>query len=155
MKGLSNPLVLLVLFVLAPSLALAHEVRPGYLDLHETEPGLFDATWKVPRLGDYRLAIEPAYPQFCEMVGESFTSHADNTFVERRRIRCKQDLGGERIVVRGLEATQTDVLVNIQTTDGRVLTGRLTPSHPDFVVPPSPVALESSQPICSLASSTY
>ena len=141
MKGLSNPLVLLALFVLAPSLALAHEVRPGYLDLRETEPGLFDATWKVPGLGEYRLAIEPAYPQFCQKVGESVTSHADNTFIERHRIRCKRNLGGERISIRGLEATQTDVLVNIQRTDGGVLTARLTPSHPDFVVPAEPSRL--------------
>jgi hydrogenase/urease accessory protein HupE len=141
MKGLSNTLVLLVLFVLAPTLALAHEVRPGYLDLRETEPGLFEATWKVPGLGEYRLAIEPAYPQFCQMLGESVTSHADNTFIEHRQIHCERSLGGERILIRGLDATQTDVLVNIQMADGGVVTGRLTPSHPDFVVPAQPSRL--------------
>jgi hydrogenase/urease accessory protein HupE len=141
MKGLSSALVLLVflaLFVLAPSLALTHEVRPGYLDLRETEPGLFAATWKVPGLGEYRLSIEPAYPPFCHKVGESVTSQADNTFIERRRIRCEQNFAGERILIRGLEATQTDVLVNIQRTDGEVVTARLTPSRPDFVVPSEP-----------------
>jgi hydrogenase/urease accessory protein HupE len=141
MKGLSNTLILLVWFAVAPSLALAHEVRPGYLDLREIEPGLFETTWKVPGLGEFRLAIEPAYPQFCRAVGESVTSHDDNTFIERRRIRCERSLGGARILIRGLEATQTDVLANIQRTDGRVVTARLTPSRPDLVIPAEPTRL--------------
>jgi hydrogenase/urease accessory protein HupE len=141
MKGVSIPLTLLVLFVLAPSVAVAHEVRPGYLDLRETEPGLFETTWKVPGLGEYRLAIEPTYPEFCRVVGESVTSHADNTFIDRRRIRCERNLTGERIFIHGLEATQTDVLVNIQRKDGGIITARLTPSHPDFVVSTEPSRL--------------
>jgi len=138
MKGLSNFLVLLLLRVLAPSLAVAHEVRPGYLDLRETRPGLFETTWKVPGRGEFRLAIEPIYPQFCRAVGESVTSQADNTFIERRRIHCERGLSGARILIGGLEATQTDVLVNIRSSDGGVVTARLTPSRPDFVIPAEP-----------------
>lgn len=141
MKGLSNFLLLLLLCVLAPSLALAHEVRPGYLDLRETGPGLFETAWKVPGRGEFRLAIEPTYPQFCRAVRESVTSQADNTFIERRQIRCEQRLSGARILIAGLEATQTDVLVNIRSADGGVVTARLTPSRPDFVIPGEPSRL--------------
>jgi hydrogenase/urease accessory protein HupE len=141
MKGLSNFLLPLLLCMLAPSLALAHEVRPGYLDLRETGPGLFETIWKVPGRGEFRLAIEPTYPQFCRAVGESVTSQVDNTFIERRRIRCERRLSGARILIGGLEATQTDVLVNIRSADGGVVSARLTPSHPDFVVPAEPSRL--------------
>jgi hypothetical protein len=74
-------------------------------------------------------------------VGEPVTSHNDNTFIERRRIRCERSLGGARILIRGLEATQTDVLVDIQRTDGGVVTTRLTPSRPDFIIPAKPSRL--------------
>ena len=58
MKRLSILLVLLVLLFL-PSLAYTHEVRPSYLELRESESGVFSTTWKVPARGDYRLAIQP------------------------------------------------------------------------------------------------
>jgi hydrogenase/urease accessory protein HupE len=129
---------LLASLAVAPSTARAHEVRPGYLELRETEPGLFATTWKVPALGDYRLAIEPKFPAFCRAVGETMTAQADNAFIERGRIRCLQSLAGAPIEIRGLEATQTDVLVRIESVDGAVETGRLTPSQPEFIVPTQP-----------------
>jgi hydrogenase/urease accessory protein HupE len=138
MKHLVVLLALLASLTLAPSMAGAHEVRPGYLELRESEPGLFATTWKVPALGDYRLAIEPVLPAFCRSVGETMTAQADSAFIERGRIRCLQNLAGARIEIRGLEATLTDVLVRIESVDGAVETGRLTPSQPEFIVPAQP-----------------
>jgi len=131
-------LALLASFALAPLTAGAHEVRPGYLELHETEPGLFVTTWKVPALGDFRLAIKPVFPGFCRAVGETLRAQADSAFIERGRIQCLQSLAGAPIVIRGLEATQTDVLVRIESADGAVETARLTPSQPEFIVPAQP-----------------
>ena len=137
MKRLSILLVPLVLLFL-PSLAYAHEVRPGYLELRESESGVFSTTWKVPARGDYRLAIQPSYPVFCRQIGEPMTAQADSAFIERGRIRCDKPLAGARIVIRGLEATQTDVLVRVEGADSAVETDRLTPSQPDFIVPAKP-----------------
>jgi hydrogenase/urease accessory protein HupE len=141
MKSLSIPLCLLALFILAPSFTLAHEVRPGYLELRETVPGVFATTWKVSARGEFRLAIEPAFPEFCHPMGEPFVSQADGAFIERGRIRCERSLASDRILIRGLPATQTDVLVRIEMIDGAVETERLTPSHPDFVVVAKPSRL--------------
>src|SRR6476646_5905330 len=103
--------------------------------------GVFSTTWKVPARGDYRLAIQPSYPEFCRQVGEPMTAQADSAFIERGRIRCDRLLAGSRILIRGLEATQTDVLVRIEGADGAVETERLTPSQPDFIVPARPSRL--------------
>jgi hydrogenase/urease accessory protein HupE len=140
MKRLSILLVLLVLLFL-PSLAYAHEVRPGYLELRESESGVFSTTWKVPARGDYRLAIQPSYPEFCRQIGEPMTTQADSAFIERGRIRCDRPLAGSRILIRGLEATQTDVLVRVEGADGAVETERLTPAQPGFNVPARPSRL--------------
>jgi hypothetical protein len=48
---------------------------------------------------------------------------------------------GARILIRGLDAIQTDVLERVEAKDGSVETGRLTPSHPEFTVPPEPSRL--------------
>ena len=140
MTRLSRLLVLLMLIFL-PSWVHAHEVRPGYLELRESESGVFSTTWKVPARGDYRLAIQPSYPQFCRQIGEPMTAQADSAFIERGRIRCDKPLAGSRILIRGLEATQTDVLARIEGADGAVETERLTPSQPDFIVPAKPSRL--------------
>jgi hypothetical protein len=46
--------------------ARAHEVRPGFLELHATAANLFLMTWKVPALGNlsawYRAAITGFLP---------------------------------------------------------------------------------------------
>jgi hypothetical protein len=141
MKRISLSMLFLALIALLSSAGAAHEVRPGYLDLHETEPGLFSTLWKVPGRGAYRLAIEPAYPTFCRPIGASLTSQVDNSFIERGRLRCEQSLAGALIQIRGLGATQTDVLLRVETLDGAVLTGRLTPSHADFILPSRPSLL--------------
>jgi hydrogenase/urease accessory protein HupE len=129
---------LLASLAVAPSTARAHEVRPGYLELREIEAGLFATTWKVPAVGDYRLAIEPKFPAFCRAVGETMTAQADDAFIERGRIRCLRSLAGAPIEIRGLKATQTDVLVRIESVDGAVETGRAIPSQPEFIVPAQP-----------------
>jgi hydrogenase/urease accessory protein HupE len=134
-------LILCAMFALTPALATAHEVRPGYLELRETEPSLFATTWKVPALGDYRLAIEPVFPDYCRPIGESMTAQLDSAYIERGWIRCAQGLAGARILIRGLEVTQTDVLVRIEAADGSVKTARLTPSQPAFTVPAQPSRL--------------
>ena len=102
---------------------------------------MFSTTWKVPARGDYRLAIQPSYPQFCRQIGEAMTAQADSAFIERGHIRCDKPLAGSRILIRGLEATQTDVLVRIEGADRAVETERLTPSQPDFIVPAKPSRL--------------
>ena len=80
------------MLIFLPSWVHAHEVRPGYLELRESQPGLFSTTWKVPARGDYRLAIEPSYPEFCRQIGEPMTAQADSAFIERGRIRCDKPL---------------------------------------------------------------
>lgn len=129
---------------------LAHEVRPGFLELRETSPGEFATTWKVPALGAMRLAIEPDYPSFCRAIGEPVTSFVDDAFVQRGHLRCDKPLAGAEIAIRGLAATQTDVLVRIEGADGGVETGRATPSRPAFIVPEQPNAITVLQTYCAL-----
>jgi hydrogenase/urease accessory protein HupE len=138
MKGPSVRLILLALLLLLPSVAFAHEVRPGFLELREIEPDTYLTTWKVPARGEFHLAIEPAYPEYCRSIGEPITSFTDEAFIARGRIRCERSLPGARILIRGLEATQTDVLVRIEAADGAVESERLTPSRPHFTVSGQP-----------------
>ena len=43
----------------------AHEVRPGYLELREGQPGSYDVLWKQPVRGRLAIKIEPVFPDAC------------------------------------------------------------------------------------------
>jgi hydrogenase/urease accessory protein HupE len=132
-----------VLLMLACSwgVAAAHEVRPGYLEIAEVEPGLYDVLWKVPARGDLRLALYARLPADCK--GQTDTgSFVGDAFVSRWRATCPRGLIGQRIAVDGLSATRTDVLVRIAHLGGAVQTTRLTPEAPALEVAAVPTAGE-------------
>ena len=67
--------------------ASAHEVRPAYLNLTETNPSEFAVTWKQPVLDGKRLKIKPTFPQGCTQT----TPIADRkgvTITERSVLSC-------------------------------------------------------------------
>lgn len=138
--------LVLIIFVLLPVFArgaLAHEVRPAYLELRQTGPETYDALWKVPGQGeDLRLGLHLEFPAGCANVTEPRGSMINNAFTERRTVKCAGGLAGGTIHIAGLTATLTDVLVRMEGIDGTTQVTRLTPSAPSFVVEAAPSALE-------------
>ena len=130
------------LLVLCAAGANAHEVRPGFLELREVAAHEFLMTWKVPALGALHLGIEPRLPGSCQPVTAPISLEADGAFIEHSHVRCEGGLAGQTIAIDGLDATLTDVLVRVETTNGGVSTARLTPSSPRFDVPVQPRALQ-------------
>jgi len=128
------------LLALAPA-AVAHELRPGYLELRETEPDVFALLWKVPARGDQRFGIRPALPTHCTPVAPSENTRTGDAFVERSTVRCPGGLDGHPVAVEGLSATLTDVLLRIERRDGTEQTHRLTPAAPSVVVTAAPGSL--------------
>ena len=55
----------IILWAFMSIAASAHEVRPAYLNLTETNPSEFAVTWKQPVLDGKRLKIKPTFPQGC------------------------------------------------------------------------------------------
>jgi hydrogenase/urease accessory protein HupE len=125
-------LLLLVLMVL-PFSAFAHEMRPAYLAMEETADGVFDVLWKVPALGDQRMGLYARLPDNCVPKSDPVASIADAAYTEHWTAICDAGLKGQTIVIDGLTATLTDVLVRIAWRDGSVEVARLTPEAPGFV----------------------
>lgn len=117
--------------------ALAHELQPGFLELRETAPGQFDVLWKLPSLGegsDMRMPITPTFPPTCRQLGETRSERAGSAWLFTARIECEGGLAGRPIVIDGLEAFATDVLVRAQHADGSVETHVLKPVHPSVTL---------------------
>ena len=123
----------LLLAVLVPVPLRAHELQPGFLELVETAPGLYDVLWKLPSLGeggDVRMPMVPVFPESCRQLGEARSERAGTAWIFTAKVECKTGLAGQTIAVEGLESFSTDVLVRVQHANGGVETHVLKPVEP-------------------------
>lgn len=121
--------------LLLSSTLQAHESRPAYLELKEQLDTNWSYLWKIPRLGDMVLKLEPVLPEACVDVVPPSAQALPGSAVERRTLNCgDQGLRGQTIRVSGLESTITDVLVRVNLADGTTQTVILKPERPSLVV---------------------
>ena len=121
------------------SVVCAHEVRPAYLQLHQTSAETYDLFWKVPGRGDnLRLSLYVEMPEKCSDASQRRGILGDNTFIEEWSVKCAGGLSGGTIQIAGLKATMTDVLVRLERMDGTTQVNRLTRSASSFTVEAAP-----------------
>jgi hydrogenase/urease accessory protein HupE len=137
-------LEMVVLMLAVVQTVYAHEVRPGYLELRQTDAGMYAVLWKVPAVGEMRLSIHPRFPENCRPVGEVTSYRGSDSYAERLSIACPGGLNGRTISIDGLGATMTDVLVRIEYADGTTWTQRLKPSAPAAVIPKTASRLQTA-----------
>jgi len=135
--------VALVMLALVQNVS-AHEVRPAYLELRQTDGAMYAVLWKVPAVGEMRLSIHPRFPENCKPVGEVTSYRGGDSYAEHLNIACPGGLNGRTIAIDGLSATMTDVLVRIEFTDGTTWTQRLKPSVPAAMIPKTASRLQTS-----------
>jgi hypothetical protein len=130
-------------FLLAATHPLcAHEVRPAYLELLQTDANTYNVLWKVPAVGDMRLSIRPRFPENCKTVGDVTRYRASDSHAERLLLGCPGGLNDRTVAIDGLAATMTDVLVRIERMDSSTQVMRLTQSKPELIVEASPGRLQ-------------
>jgi len=134
-------IILVFLFAIAPA-AMAHEIRPAYLEMRETAADTYDVLWKVPGMGEnLRLGLYVELPAVCTNVTEPHAAMVNNAFAQRWRVKCAGGLAGGTIHIAGLQSTLTDVLVRLEYLDSTTQVTRLMPSEPSFVVEAVPRAM--------------
>jgi hypothetical protein len=125
---------LLAIGFLEAGAAGAHEVRPGYLEIRQTDAETYDVLWKVPAKGDMRLGIYARLPESCEALRPPATYAIGGAYADRWMVTCAGGLTGETITIDGLASTLTDVLVRLERLDGSTQVELLAPKAPSFVV---------------------
>ena len=123
------------LFLVIAAPALAHEVRPAYLQLKEATPGAFDVLFKTPMLGDLRLALSVAISGSSAPVSPVLSRVTEGAMVQTWQVRAADRLSGRQIGIVGLENTMTDALLRVEFIDGRSWVHRLSPGAPQATVP--------------------
>ena len=125
----------LVLLAWLPGGAIAHELRPAYLELHEEAAGEFRALWKTPMRGELRLALSPEFSGKSKNLTPVTAHRTGDAAVWIWRLKTLEPLPGQTVRIAGLTATLTDALVRIGFADGTTWTQRLTPQQPSAIIP--------------------
>ena len=124
-------LVVVAATLLATSTARSHEARPAYLEIKETAPNQFSLLWRTPVLAGMRLPVALKLPGELRNLKEPTVQELADSIVERRWVDAGPNgLAGKRIEFAGLQLTITDVLMRLQTLDGRKWTTIAHPSQP-------------------------
>jgi hypothetical protein len=126
-------LALLVLGAFAGP-TLAHEMRPGFLELRETAPGTYSFLWKKPSGGEIEIYIAPIVPKECRLATSGQQQLTPGALVVRGTLRCEGGLQGRTLAIDGLESTVTDVIVRIHHADGRLESHLLKPVNPSVTL---------------------
>src|SRR5262245_51645101 len=113
--------------VLAPT-ALAHEIRPAYLEITEGSHGRYAVLWRTPVTAGMRLPVALEFPDGVRDLREPTVQELDDSLVERRTV--EGELAGRRVDFVGLQGTITDVLVRVALLDGTHSTTLVHPSQP-------------------------
>ena len=81
-------LLAILLWLASREPALAHEVRPGYLELRQTGADVYDVLWKVPGRGDdLRLGLYVEFPAGSENRQRAARPFGANAFTERWSVK--------------------------------------------------------------------
>jgi hypothetical protein len=113
----------------------AHEVQPGYLELHEVSPGRYDVLWRHPAAGEVTVNLIPVFPGECTDAGAGGERQSvPGATVVRTTIVCEGGIRGLTLGIEGLRETTTDVLVRIHHGDGVLETHLIRPVAPTYVV---------------------
>lgn len=122
-------ILILVLMMIAPPLAAAHEVKPAYLDIEQTYEAEFKIVWKQPVTDGKRLRLEPVFPEACQASALEI-SQTSQTYIERYQLAC--DLQSGTLRIAGLERTLTDVFIRLKRSGEPSIHAVLRPSDRTF-----------------------
>jgi len=114
--------------------SLAHEARPGFLELRETGPETYSVLWKKPAGGEVEIQIAPVFPRECRLATSDRQQLTPGATIVRGTLTCTGGLAGKTIVIGGLEATITDVLVRLHHADDRLESHLLRPAAPSVTL---------------------
>ena len=135
----------LALLLVLQEAGLAHELRPGFLEIKQTGHETYDVRFKVPAKGDMRLGLYVRLPPACSDAAPASTEQAGNAMLDQFVARCPGGLAGQEVAIDGLSGTYTDVVVRVEFASGAVQAARLTPDQPSFAVATTPTWVDTGR----------
>lgn len=133
MKRFARLLVTFLLIMAGASAAIAHEVRPAYLEINETTQGHYAISWKQPVVGELALHLVPHLSGGWLEQQPSSTYATPFYLIKTWRIASRAPLAGQTLAVEGLRRSITDVLVRANVRDQKPFQAILRPDASSLI----------------------
>ena len=135
--SLKRGLILCVFLLGFP--ARADIVFPARLQLTETSPGTFEVVFTLPVINGKILKAQPVLPEFCTPVSQPTVQVDAYQKITRWEIRCENtSLHGQQIGIEGLLGSPIEIILEINTLEGRTYKTTLSPNESYYQIPPPP-----------------
>jgi hypothetical protein len=114
----------------------ADTINPSLLNIKESKLGWYDVTWKVPVKNNRSLDLSMHLPESLEIIGTPTQRVEPGALIETSRYKAvKPSILGEKVYVKGMKATQSQVLLRIELKDGAVFSKILKAEEAEFIIP--------------------
>ena len=114
----------------------AHESRPIYVEIQETEPDVFSFKWKTPRTIPKFNIPSVIVPSNSEQVGMDTVIGQRDSYVKGNIYRCDGGISGEKIELSFPAITPSaQTLIRLQTLSGITHSILLDPGELGWEVP--------------------
>ena len=134
MKAFSQVIIIALVLIFGGTLAFAHEVRPGFLELRETGQSTYSFLWKKPSGGEVEIYIAPIIPEECRLTTPGRQQVTPGAVIVRGTLQCKDGIAGKTLAIDGLSSTITDVIVRVHHADGRLESHLVKPVEPSVAL---------------------
>ena len=133
------PYLLLTLSLASWTTLQAHEIRPAYLEITQTNETNYNILWKIPKLGNRIPRISPTLPNGFEL-SDPETKQLIDAQIQQFTGTYKKPVNGKKLSIEGLPLTLIDVFVKINLVDETAYTFLLQPDKPTTTIPTEPNA---------------
>ena len=127
---------LVLLLLVATSLVQAHDARPKFVQITETEPNTFSVSWKGPSSIPGGALPYPTVPEGCVSERQPAWQQAGAEYIGQQVFQCNEPLSG-RVV--GIEFPvinpSLSTLYKIKLVNGEAHVRILKPSETEWTVP--------------------
>jgi hydrogenase/urease accessory protein HupE len=127
--------LVLLLLLIAP-LAQAHDARPNYVQITETETNIFSVSWKVPTSMPGGALPYPTLPDGCTTERQPAWQQAGGEYIGQQLFRCSAPLSGRGV---GIEFPSINpslsTLYKIKLANGEEHLRILKPGETEWTVP--------------------
>lgn len=119
---------------LATKAVVAHSIPSGYVEIVRQTGDDYRVLWTMPRVGGVAADVDLVFDPGCALLVPPSSLATPTRLTRTETIHCSGGLAGKRIAARGLEATETDMLVRL-VDRGDIGFARLTAASPWLELP--------------------
>jgi hydrogenase/urease accessory protein HupE len=137
-------IIFVVCAALLPRVAIAHEMRPAYIEITQTDATQYTIVWKQPTQGEMALRLIPHLSNGWLEQTPSDQYAAGGFLIRTWHITASSpaDINHVTLEIEGLADTFTDTFVNVRLLSGEHIKSIVKPEQPNFEI-----AFDTAQPL--------